>query len=177
MADFSFVSRLPETITTERLVLRAPNHDHVAAMARLANSKDIYKWLSRLPHPYTKDDAIDFIDNLARSEDEHAYAIETRDGDFIGTVGLHPMHDEIEIGYWVGEPYWGEGYASEATRALADAAEAAGCADLRASAQSANIASLRVLEKCGFVKTHEQTGDCGPHKGVAITYLRRERSA
>lgn len=175
-ADFAFVTRLPESLWSARLVLRTPNRGDVASMARLANNKSIYKWLSRLPHPYGEADALAFVDTVARSRDEHAFSILTRDGDFIGVIGLHLCADgTTEIGYWLGEPYWGDGYGSEAVSALLAATDAAGCDRLEARAQTLNFASCRVLEKSGFVETSRHIASCGPHQGVSITSFRRER--
>lgn len=174
---FAFVDALPQTIETKRLRLRAPNRSDVPALARLANSEAIYKWLARLPHPYTTQDAIEFIDNLARTTSEHAFAFTSREDDFIGVGGFHLLEDgTTELGYWLGEPYWGEGYASECVQALVKAAFQAGCPELFARVQTANVASCRVLEKCGFSKTNERVDDCGPHQGVSISFFCLERT-
>lgn len=175
-ADFAFVASMPETFRTTRLVFRAPNRTDVAAMARLANNQNIFKWLSRLPHPYGEADAIEFIDSISRGPSEYAYSILTSDGGFIGTIGLHlKPEDPVELGYWIGEPYWGLGYGSEAVAAFIAAADSAGCDRIDARAQSANSASCRVLEKSGFRETSRHIADCGPHKGRAISYYTRER--
>ncbi len=177
VADFAFVTRLPETIRTSRLVMRAPNRTDVAAMARLANNQNIFKWLSDLPNPYGTADAIAFIDTIARGPEEYAYSILTADGGFIGTIGLH-LEPEMpaELGYWIGEPYWGFGYASEAVAGLVATAERAGGDRIDARVQSLNLASCRVLEKSGFAETSRRIADCGPHKGRSITFFRREPS-
>ncbi len=175
-ADFALVTRLPEPIRSDRLMLRAPNRADVTAMARLANNRNIHKWLARLPHPFGEADAIAFIDRTARGPLEHAYSILTADGGFIGVCGLTDNEEgPVELGYWLGEPYWGLGYASEAVAALVAAADAAGCDRIAAWAQTLNHASCRVLEKSGFAETSRRTADCGPHKGVSITYFTRER--
>jgi len=177
MTDFTFFTQLPETLETERLLLRAPVREDVADITRLANNRNIYDMLARLPYPYTAVDAENFVDNIARSASEYAWAIDTRDENFIGTIGLHLEPGKApELGYWLGEPYWGEGFASEAVAAIVAAADAAGCPALTANVRSANKASLTVLTKSGFVKTGEAVTDCGPHKGVGVIALRRERS-
>lgn len=176
MTDFAFVTRLPETIETARLVLRAPERSDAGAMARLANNKNIHKWLSRLPYPYAEQDAFEFIDTLARGNGEHAFSVLTDDGGFIGVAGLHLHADRpVELGYWLGEAYWGLGYGSEAIAGLLAAVDASGCDRIDARAISSNHASRRVLEKSGFVKTSERTDDCGPHQGVSVTFYTRER--
>lgn len=175
-ADFAFVALLPETIRTARLVLRAPNRSDVAAMARLANNQNIFKWLASLPNPYRESDAVEFVETIARSHHEHAFSILTDDGGFIGTIGLHlTPGTPTELGYWIGEPYWGLGYASEAVAALVEAVDAAGCDLIAARVQSDNNSSCRVLEKSGFIETSRRIADCGPHKDRAIAYFIRDR--
>lgn len=176
MANFEFRDNLPETITTDRLILRAPNGADVEAMARLANNAKIFQMLSRLPNPYAQSDAVEFIDSFSRSATEHAFSILTRDEAFIGVMSLFLNSEpQVEFGYWIGEPYWGEGYATEVALALIAAADAAGCNAINARARSTNKASIRVLEKTGFKQTDERIDDCGPHKGVHVTIFRRER--
>lgn len=175
MANFEFRKNLPETITTQRLILSAPAREHVVAMARLANNDKIYAALSRLPNPYTQEHAIDFIDNIARTDSEHAYAVSLTDNSFIGTIGIHFVNNVPELGYWLGEPYWGEGYASEAAAALLAALDEIGCELITARALTSNGASIAVLTKSSFLKTKAGVEDCGPHKGVHVTTFRRER--
>lgn len=167
--------RLPEPIWSDRLVLRAPSAQDIPAMARLANNPEVHKWLARLPHPYSRDDAATFIGTIARSEIEHAWSILNRDGDFLGTIGLHILNQPAELGYWLGEPYWGQGYASEAVSALVSALDAAGIERTAARAKAENTASRRVLEKAGFVLDDERVGDCGPDKDRLIAWYSRER--
>lgn len=74
----------------------------------------------------------------------------------MGMIGLHPRKDGAwEFGYWLGEPYWSQGYASEAAQLLLNAADLAGIAPIVAGHYADNPASGRVLEKCGFVYTGE----------------------
>lgn len=138
-------------LETERLVLRRPTLADVKAIARLANDRRVAQNTSRLPHPYTASDATNFIAFVAEQPRDTTFAI-TREDDFIGTVGVHLGRGEVpEIGYWLGVPYWGQGYATEAVRAVIDYAfEEFGSKELRAGARVVNPASRRVLEKCGF---------------------------
>ena len=73
-------------------------------------------------------------------------------GDVIGACGVEVRDDGVpEIGYWLGVPFWGKGYATEAVHALIDRAFGdLDCAALQAGARVTNPASRRVLEKCGF---------------------------
>ena len=72
-------------------------------------------------------------------------------GAFIGCAGLDARNDGLELGYWIGEPYWGHGYATEAAHALVDLAFRATAIDvLHVSCRVINAASRRVIHKCGF---------------------------
>lgn len=163
---------LPDTISTPDLLLRAPALGDADAMQMLADNETIYRVLARLPHPYTKDHAIDFITNLARTEEEHAYAI-IHGGRFIGVVGLHLKGDRApELGYWLGEPHWGHGFATQAAIAVVGAARAIDSnLTVFSRALASNLGSRRVLAKSGFVETHEKIDDCGPNIGVPVTFM------
>lgn len=161
---------LPDRIETERLVLRAPERADIASIAALANNRKIHA-MTTLPHPYAESDAAHFIENIARTAAEHAYAIVLANGDLIGMIGLHLHSDATpEIGYWIGQPYWGRGYATEAAAALIDAVrDTRRCATLRAKARSENGASRAVPEKLDFVFLQEAISGCGPHKDIPVT--------
>ncbi len=175
MIHTDFRTGLPEPIKTERLILRAPAEQDVVPMARLANNERIHAMLARLPYPYTREDAVEFITNGARDADEHAFSVLLRDESFIGVVGLHfPAGKPAELGYWIGEPYWAEGYGSEAVLALVAHADAAGCPRLVARARAQNKASAAILTKAGFIETGEHIEDCGPHTDVPLKTFERE---
>ena len=163
---------LPDTISTPDLLLRAPRPGDVDAMQRLADNEKIYRVLARLPHPYEKEHAVDFINNLARTEQEHAYAI-VQGGRFIGVIGLHLKGDRApELGYWLGEPHWGHGFATQAAIAVVGAARAIDSnLTLYSRALSSNLGSRRVLVKAGFVETEERIDNCGPNIGVPVTFM------
>jgi RimJ/RimL family protein N-acetyltransferase len=167
----SIKHRLPASITTDRLELTTPTLAHVPEMADLANSKAIYEVLSRLPHPYDESHGRDFVENIARGETEFAWAI-LRDGHYIGTIGLHLLPDLLpELGYWLGEPYWGQGYATEAAIAVVAAARAAGATALRSRALLTNAGSRNVLRKAGFTETGEGTDAHGTLVGQQVMLM------
>lgn len=160
---------LPDRLTTERLTLRAPAPKDASAMAQLANNAKIHA-MTTLPFPYGEADALSFIQDFARSGTEHAYAMMLADGTLIGVAGLHLKPGSApELGYWIGEPFWGQGYASEAAGALVSAAmEEGACKTLRAQARAENLASRRVLEKLGFSVLGHYTAESPPHAGAAM---------
>ncbi len=186
------IKMLPDPVTTERLVLRQPNMADAPALHRLANNHDIHEMLARLPHPYTRAHAVDFITNFARSRTEHAYAITSRDDDFLGVIGLHLPEQESdmqtcgqstrqssrktipELGYWLGQPYWGNGYATEAVRGLLAAARKVGITAISARAMTCNTGSINVLLKAGFIISGQTTADCGQHRNTQQTILNWE---
>jgi RimJ/RimL family protein N-acetyltransferase len=137
-------------LETERLVLRAPRPQDAPAIVRLAGDLRLSQNTARIPHPYGLTDARQFIASVNCQDGEATFVI-TLDDTVIGVCGIEPRDGVPELGYWLGVPYWGQGYATEAVRALIDHAfgnlrhEA-----LQAGARVSNPASRRVLEKCGF---------------------------
>src|SRR5690606_28291092 len=106
--------KLPDRLETALLVLRAPERGDIDAIAALANDRAIFEMTAALPHPYRREHAEGFVDHMARTADEWAYAIALRNGPLLGVAGVHIDRDPWEIGYWIGQPFWGRGYASEA---------------------------------------------------------------
>jgi len=142
---------LPGKIETKRLVLRAPMRGDMPDLILQANNANVSSKLARMPHPYTRADALGFIEIMAQRADERPYAI-ALDGHLIGVVGFSYRENEPpELGYWLGESHWGKGYMTEAARALVDAAHRTQQYEtIAARALADNEASLRVLEKLGF---------------------------
>jgi RimJ/RimL family protein N-acetyltransferase len=119
-------------------------------MVRLLADRRIAINTSRIPHPYRIDDAEQFIASVNRLDGEATFMI-TLDGEPIGVCGVEPREGGPEIGYWIGVSYWGQGYVTEAARALIDHAFGELQHEtLQAGARVSNPASRRVLEKCGF---------------------------
>jgi RimJ/RimL family protein N-acetyltransferase len=163
-------------LETERLVLRAPRLGDAKTVAALANDRQIAENTARIPHPYRLADAKDWIAGANKNADEQHYVITLANGALIGACGLE-TRDGPSIGYWLGQAYWGKGYATEALHALID--HAFGDLDheaLQASARVTNPASRRVLEKCGFQWTG--VGLCrvrAIHSSAPVDRFRLER--
>jgi RimJ/RimL family protein N-acetyltransferase len=138
-------------LETERLTLRAPRLEDAKAIAQLANDRRIAENTTRIPHPYRLADAHAFVERVNRDGGELAFLI-TLDDEPIGACGLARLGGAApDLGYWIGVPYWGNGYATEAARAVIDHTfTALGQQALQAGARVTNPASRRVLEKCGF---------------------------
>lgn len=138
-------------LETERLILRAPRLGDAKVVAALANDKRIAENTRRMPHPYSRADADDFISGVNTPGGETAFLITTRAGVVLGACGIAGQDDAPEIGYWLGVKYWSKGYATEAVRALVDFAfTELDHETLNAGARVTNPASRRILEKCGF---------------------------
>ena len=169
--------RLPATLTTDRLVLTTPSLAHVPEMAVLANNQAIYAVLSRLPHPYDESHGRVFVEEIARGPEEFAWSILLQ-GSYIGTIGLHLLPGQApELGYWLGQPFWGHGYATEAARAVVAAAREAGYPALRSRALLSNAGSRNVLAKAGFSEIGEAIDDAGTLVGQRMMQMRLEFSA
>ena len=169
--------RLPATVTTDRLVLTTPSLAHVPEMAVLANNRAIYAVLSRLPHPYDESHGRFFVEEIARGPEEFAWSILLQ-GRYIGTIGLHLLPGQApELGYWLGQPFWGHGYATEAARAVVAAAREAGYPALRSRALLSNAGSRNVLAKAGFSEIGEAIDDAGTLVGQRMMQMRLEFSA
>ena len=167
---------LPGKIATKRLVLRAPIRGDLPDLVRLADNKAIANRLARLPNPYTRADAVGFIEILAQRPDERPYAITLNDH-LIGVIGLSFVPDRLpELGYWLGEPHWGQGFMTEAGRGLIDAAHQTGHYErIAARALADNDGSLHVLEKLGFHRVGKGKAEQGPNIGKPIVLLELER--
>jgi RimJ/RimL family protein N-acetyltransferase len=141
-------------LTTERLMLRAPERSDALHLAKLANNIKVASMMTGMPHPYTKGDAETFICRSAEPDRTGCiYAITAKhSGAFLGCAGLSVDHDsQLQLGFWLGEPHWGKGYATEAAHALVDLAfETFRVERLHTRCRVSNNASRRVIEKCGF---------------------------
>ncbi|MCB8836651.1 GNAT family N-acetyltransferase [Aurantimonas sp. VKM B-3413] len=143
--------RATRALVTPRLRLRPVAKTDAEAIANLISDRDVAKMLSRVPWPYHLEDAEAFIANHG---DEIVFAICPKaGGDLAGlcSLKLNPEVRRAEIGYWIGRPYWGNGYATEAAQSVIDYGFVA--LDLRAidvSCRVINEASRRVIWKCGF---------------------------
>ena len=128
----------------------------VDSIAKYANNRNV--WINlrdAFPHPYAKQHARDFIRAVRQRSPETTFAIVVG-GEAIGSVGfvLHPDVERVsaEIGYWLGEPFWGRGIATDALVAITKHAFVSyGLTRVYALPFAWNLPSCRVLEKAGFV--------------------------
>lgn len=143
------------TLRTERLVLRPLSVSDVPVVTRLAGAREVAATTLRIPHPYVEDHARQFIATLpAEAEAGRAFVFAITTGDELcGAIGLHieAQHRHAELGYWIGVPYWGHGYATEAARAVvAFGFDTLKLERIFAHHFAHNLASGRVLQKIGM---------------------------
>lgn len=152
------VERWPE-IGTDRLVLRAPVAADAQLIAELANDPVIARNTARLPHPYGLADAEAFLSAVAAQDPRRnrTFAVEDRKFGLVGVLGFDERRpQQTEVGYWLGRPFWGRGYATEALAGALRWAEAAwGRRAVWAGHFDDNDASGQVLIKAGFLYTGE----------------------
>ena len=144
-------------LETQRLILCEQNERYASQMAALANIPEISQNLSSMPYPYVIEDAHDWIAHAKKGYEAGelmSFAIiEKSSGDYMGNIDImldsKDMHGTL--GYWLGKPYWGKGYMSEAAREmLRYGFEVLGYRRMYAVHFKTNPASGRVMEKIGM---------------------------
>ena len=141
----------PCVLETERLSLRRPTLADVKAIARLANDRRIAENTRRLPHPYLQDHAVEFVRATSTDGSETVFLIENNHTP-IGVAGIDWREaDAPELGYWLGVEHWGQGFGTEAARAVIDLTfEEFDVEQMISGARVTNPSSRNILEKCGF---------------------------
>lgn len=145
------------TITTDRLILRPFQLSDAPRVMEQAGDRAIYEMTLNIPHPYEEGMAEQWIATHASNFYEGkgvTLAITLKeDATLIGAIGLvaSPAHNRAELGYWIGVPYWGNGYCTEAAVALIEYGfETLGYHKVHAHYLAKNPASGRVMEKAGM---------------------------
>jgi RimJ/RimL family protein N-acetyltransferase len=139
----------------ERCILRSWRLDDAPPLAAAANNRNVWlKLRDRMPHPYTLADAETYVRPRVDAASQPIFCIDV-EGRFAGAIGLHPGEDvarlSAELGYWVAEPFWGRGVATDAVRGMVRHGFATLPLErIEAYVYANNPASVRVLEKCGF---------------------------
>lgn len=143
-------------LATARLMLRELRLGDARAITALVGNWNVARWLALLPYPYRLKDAESFIVYARGSHASSADMIAAilHDDGLIGVVSIESRPQGPELGYWLGEPYWGHGYMSEAADGLVAAYfRATDAAELRSGYFEGNTGSARVLAKLGFETT------------------------
>ncbi|WP_045689806.1 GNAT family N-acetyltransferase [Hymenobacter sp. AT01-02] len=125
------------------------------SLVRYANNPAIARFMNdQFPHPYTEEAGRYFIGLASGEEVAHLFAIEV-EGEAVGGIGVHPRsaieRKNAELGYWLGEPFWGRGIITQAITRMVDYAfQTFDINRIFARPFGTNGASQRVLEKAGF---------------------------
>lgn len=141
--------------TFENFALRPLRPEDAQSLAHYGNNHNVWRNLrDRFPHPLTVSDTQRYIDSVLNQSPETYFAIEA-DGQAVGVIGLALAEGErrhsAELGYWLGEPYWGRGIITNAVKAVTEyAIKELGLSRIESYVFSWNPASARVLEKFGF---------------------------
>jgi len=159
-----------KTITTERLVLRLFQKSDAAAVTKLCNNYNIYKDTLYLPYPYSIEDALSWIehhlDNFNANKSYEFAITDKESGELYGAIALsnNQKFSNGEIAYWIGEEFWGNGYATEAAQAILQFAfDEKQYHKVFARYFHSNPASGRVMQKLGMKK-----------EGILVDHVKKE---
>lgn len=136
--------------------IRTWNTADLDSLVKYANNWNIAKnMMDKFAFPYTENDARNFIEFANKDTPVHIFAIDIS-GEAVGGIGIHPKEDihrkNAELGYWLGEPFWGKGIMSKAVKAIVNFGfNTYSIERIYATAFSSNIASQKVLEKNNFL--------------------------
>ncbi|PWE52679.1 GNAT family N-acetyltransferase [Metarhizobium album] len=164
-------------IRTERLVLRPHRLGDADAIAESFADFRVTRMLSRVPVPYHRQDALDWlVPQMSGMLPDWSLAITTGDDVHIGVVGIELRHGQWHLGYWLNRFYWGRGYMSEATGATIERLfRRMPDITLHSGAFADNPASLRIQNKLGFRLTGCSDAFClarnamAPHIETVLT--------
>jgi len=146
-----------ETIQTERLILRKPRIEDASAIFNgYAQDPDVTRYMTWKPHKKIQETEqfLSACMNLWREGKDFAYAITLKENSqLIGMFAVHPMNLKIEVGYGMARLFWGQGYMTEALRAVIDwALVQPDIFRVQAICDVENIGSARVMEKAGMTR-------------------------
>jgi RimJ/RimL family protein N-acetyltransferase len=158
-------------IRSERLFLRPGWPEDWEELLAVINDEGVVRNLARAPWPYTMADAMEFATRPQEKMLPHFFVTlpSATGAKLIGSIGLGLHGDDVELGYWIGRNWWGQGFASEAARAVLPLARALGHRRIVGSHFADNPASGRVLAKAGFRPTGRRSLRYSAGRGEAAT--------
>ena len=164
-----------DILVTKRLTLRPPLEVDIDDIAEFIGNKNVSRMLARAPHPYFPKDAQRWIDHVSKNIDaglDMAFTIHRER--LIGAMTLEGFDGIPKLGYWLAEPYWGKGFATEAAAAVLSHAFKTRDVDRVASGVFAdNPGSLNVQRKLGFKLTGHDT-IWSPARGEIVDHVETE---
>ncbi|MHA6300178.1 GNAT family N-acetyltransferase [Devosia sp. CAU 1758] len=144
------------TLTTPRLLLRAPQIGDAEPIACFLNDMEVAGNLARVPFPYHLSDARAWLRTQQADQSPHEanFSIELAGAGYVGHIGYQPLGDNAIIGYWLGKPYWGRGIMTEAaTAAINWFFGATDAPAIYSGVFHFNAASLAIQRRLGFTET------------------------
>lgn len=145
------------TLITKRLRLRPFHMRDASCVKSLAGSREIADTTLTIPHPYPDGGAEEWIrtlgDGYRKGQSVTFAVVRRKDRRLIGAIGLsvHTTHERAELGYWIGLPYWGQGYCTEAARKILHFGFIdLGLNRIHSRHLTRNPASGRVMQKAGM---------------------------
>ncbi|MDA8692522.1 GNAT family N-acetyltransferase [Saprospiraceae bacterium] len=142
----------------KEIQLRRLRKSDIFQIAKLANNKKVWDNLRDfIPYPYTESDAVFFVTLTEKENPEQTFGIITDEDELCGVIGLVIQSDvyrlSAEIGYWVGEEYWGRGIATKAIGLITHYGfEKLNLERIHTGVYDFNIASMKALGKNGYQK-------------------------
>lgn len=171
---------------TERLILRPWKEEDAESLFKYAKDPEVGP-IAGWPVHTSIENSREIIKNVLSAPETYAVCLK-EDNIAIGSIGLLPSsqthttakEDEMEVGYWIGVPFWGKGYIPEAVRRLQEHAFIdLGCKALWCAYYDGNEKSKRCMEKCGFIYHHtEENKPCvlmGDVRTEHFTYITKEQ--
>ncbi len=145
---------------TYRPILRPLRYSDAGAIEIYVSDVDVADMTARIPHPYPQGGAQAFLEKAIAGKENgqnlaRAIVLKENEDNLIGIIGIENLTEsEPEIGYWLGKPYWGRGLMTEALESIARIAFLQhSVSALYARTFLHNVASKKVLLKCGFIET------------------------
>lgn len=171
-------------LQSKRLFFAKPSVKDAPRIAEFLNHKDIALMMTGVPHPYSLQDALEFVEKINNSGEDAKYFFQIYDRStslLIGAIGIafrpersidgkqHP-----ELGFWLGKPHWGQGIIPEAATALIEHFFKTDTSErLYVSHDISNARSKRVIGKLGFtyIKDYLITSPLRPQKMKSKQYM------
>lgn len=152
------------TLESKRLILRPPRPSDISGIVVWLGDFNVARNMSRVPHPYHEEDAEMFVAGMGPQREGRQYCfsvLRKSDGMFLGGAGLQEQGGTLEFGYWLGTPFWGQGFATEAAyRLVGFAFEELGEERVHAGWFYDNPASGHVLAKLGARHNGSRMREC-----------------
>lgn len=170
-------------LTTERLTLRPLTQADAERISALAGDFEVARMVTSIPHPnpvVAAEGWLLMLEGRAPLGLDQVFGVEVEGEGLVGCVGGHARAEGAtpELGYWIGRPYWGRGFATEAARALVEHLFSLGHARVQSGHFLDNPASGRVLEKLGFLPTGETQARFSLARGAkALCRMMRREAA